>query len=123
MSGELNYKENSMALWNVMTGFKNSILERKSFIKNGEIMTVEIPLETAHFSVLTEDNNPPNIALGIDLYNCEYECKLTFCTNYLQDDMIGDNRWLQYTQDGWEHAGHQMVVVIEDQILFEKFEG
>ena len=112
-----------MAIWNVRPSFKKSILERKSFIKNGERMIVEIPLDWTEFLVLTEDDSPPNIVLGTDLYNFGYECKLAMCTNYTQDDMIGDNRWLHYTQDGWEHDGHEMIVVIADQILLEKCEG
>lgn len=112
-----------MAIWSVRTGLSGSILERKSFIKNGERITLEISLNQAKFLILTEDDISPNIALGTDLYNCGYECKLLNSVDYHEDDMIGDNRWLTYTQDGWEHDGHEMIVVILEDLYVEKVES
>ena len=63
-----------MALWKVEPTWKKSIIERQHWSKDGNLITHEIGWRWGEFFIETEDDTPPAIAEGVDIFNCGYEC-------------------------------------------------
>ena len=65
-----------MATWSVKPEWKKSIIERMYFTKGDNRLMVETGWRWGEFTVETEDDNPPDIEAGVDIYNCGYETEL-----------------------------------------------
>jgi len=67
-----------MAVWSVKPDWKKSIIERQIWTKEGVAgyIGVETGWRWGEFHVTTEDDTPPNLVAGVDIYNCDYECEL-----------------------------------------------
>ena len=65
-----------MATWKVEPTFKKSVIERNYLTKDGNTVMVETGWRWGEFLVYTDDDNPPNIESGVDIYGCEYETEL-----------------------------------------------
>jgi hypothetical protein len=67
-----------MAVWSVKPEWKKSIIERQIWTKEGVAgyIGVETGWRWGEFHVTTEDDTPPDLVAGVDIYNCEYECEL-----------------------------------------------
>jgi len=67
-----------MAVWSVKPEWKKSIIERQIWTKEGVAgyIGVETGWRWGEFHVTTEDDTPPNLVAGVDIYNCDYECEL-----------------------------------------------
>ena len=67
-----------MAVWSVKPEWKKSIIERQIWTKEGVAgyIGVETGWRWGEFHVTTEDDTPPDLVAGVDIYNCDYECEL-----------------------------------------------
>ena len=65
-----------MALWSVKPQWKKSIIERQEWTKDSNILIVETGWRWGEFTVETEDDNPPILEAGVDIYNCDYPSEL-----------------------------------------------
>ncbi len=65
-----------MAKWKITPTWKKSIVEVQEWIKPGEpgYINHEIGWRWGEFIIETEDDNPPELEEGVDIFNCGYEC-------------------------------------------------
>jgi len=65
-----------MAKWKITPTWKKSILEVQEWVKPGEpgYINHEIGWRWGEFIIETEDDNPPELEEGVDMFNCGYEC-------------------------------------------------
>ena len=65
-----------MAKWKITPTWKKSIVEVQEWIKPGEpgYINHEIGWRWGEFIIETEDDNPPELEEGVDMFNCGYEC-------------------------------------------------
>lgn len=65
-----------MARWRITPTWKKSIREVQEWTKPGEsgYITHEIGWRWGEFFIDTEDDNPPNIEEGVDMFDCGYDC-------------------------------------------------
>ena len=65
-----------MARWKITPTWKKSIVEVQEWIKPGEpgYINHEIGWRWGEFIIETEDDNPPELEEGVDMFNCGYEC-------------------------------------------------
>ena len=126
-----------MATWSVKPEFKKSIIER-NYLSNGEnTIVVETGWRWGEFHVFTDDDNPPELSQGVDLYNCEYETELIETNDGCWEDINYDdcdedtqqwleeffedgNSWLDLEEHGWYQDECEMI--IDCDLLIEKVE-
>ena len=65
-----------MATWKITPSWKKSIIERQEWIKGDERLIVETGWRTGTFYCVTDDDTPPNIVEGDDLFACGYDVEL-----------------------------------------------
>jgi DNA-directed RNA polymerase subunit RPC12/RpoP len=116
-----------MATWKVEPTWKKSVIERNYLTKDGNTVMVETGWRWGEFTVYTDDDNPPNIEAGVDIYNCEYETELveTFdgCWEEVEYDDCDDetrewleeffdegNSWLDLEEHGWTQDECEMII-------------
>jgi len=90
-----------MAEWNVQPTWKKSVIERQSMTKDGQTIMIETGWRWGEFIVYTDDDNPPKIESGVDIFNCDYETEMveTFdgCWEEIDMDDVDDEtrEWLE----------------------------
>ena len=94
-----------MARWKITPEWKKSISEVQEWTKSGEpgYITYEIGWRWGEFIVETDDDNPPDIQEGVDMFDCGYEC----------------NDWS--TDDGWFSDTEVDISNDEEQERLEEF--
>ena len=80
-----------MAVWSVKPQWKKSIIERQTWCNGGDTIVWETGWRWGEFHVTTEDDNPPDLQPGVDIYNCDYDAELYETT---------DGCWEEYDYDG-----------------------
>jgi hypothetical protein len=115
-----------MAEWNVQPTWKKSVIERQSMIKDDNIIIVETGWRWGEFIVYTDDDNPPNIEAGVDIFNCEYETEMveTFdgcwteidyddCddeTREWLEEFFEENSYYDLEEHGWIFDDCEMII-------------
>ena len=116
-----------MAQWSVKPEWKKSIIERNYLTKGDSTVMVETGWRWGEFIVYTDDDNPPNIEAGVDIYDCEYETELVEtndgcweeidyddCTpedeEWLQEFFDEGNSWLDLEEHGWMQDECEMII-------------
>jgi hypothetical protein len=116
-----------MATWSVKPTLKKSIIERNYLTKDGNTVMVETGWRWGEFHVYTDDDNPPNIEAGVDIYDCEYETELVEtndgCWEEVNTDECDDettewienffeegNSWLDLEEEGWNQNECEMII-------------
>jgi len=116
-----------MALWSVKPEWKKSVIERNYFIKGDNRLMVETGWRWGEFTVYTDDDNPPNIEAGVDIYNCDYETELVETNDgcweeidyddcdaeteeWLQEFFDEGNSWLDLEEHGWVQDECEMII-------------
>lgn len=89
-----------MALWLVETTEHKSLIERNVYVKDGNTFIVEIGWRSGDFFVETEGDEPPVLAAGVDIYNCDYDADL--------GDTY-DNCWEDYNDEGCDAETQQWL--------------
>ena len=86
------------------------------------------------FLVYTDDDNPPDIKAGVDIYNCGYETELVETsdgcweehdlddcdddTREFLEEFLVDNSWLDLEDEGWIMDDCEMY--IDCDLIIEK---
>ena len=116
-----------MAEWSVKPIWKKSIIEKNYYHKDGQQVVIETGWRWGEFTVYTDDDNPPNIEAGVDIYNCEYETELVEtsdgCWEEVDTDDCDDettawieeffeegNSWLDLEEQGWSQDECEMII-------------
>lgn len=116
-----------MAKWKVEPTWKKSVIERNYITKDGNTVMVETGWRWGEFLVYTDDDNPPNIESGVDIYNCEYETELLEtwdgcweeidyddcdeeAEEWLQEFFDEGNSWLDLEEHGWVQDECEMII-------------
>ncbi len=116
-----------MATWKVEPTWKKSVIERNYLTKDGNTVMVETRWRWGEFTVETEDDNPPDIEAGVDIYNCDYNGELVETTNgcweeidyddcddesreWLEEFFDEGNSWLDLEEHGWMQDECEMII-------------
>jgi hypothetical protein len=123
-----------MATWSVKPSIKKSIVERQEWIKGDERLIVETGWRWGEFLVETEDDNPPDIEAGVDIYSCDYETELVETsdgcweehdtdecddeTKEWLEEFLEDNSVFDLEEHGWIAGDTEMI--IDCDLIIEK---
>ena len=115
-----------MAIWSVKPQWKKSIIERQEWIKDDNRFIYEIGWRWGEFHVTTEDDNPPELEAGVDIYNCGYdselyettdgcweECDYDECddeTREFVEEFLEENSIYDLEEHGWYCGDTEMII-------------
>ena len=116
-----------MATWSVKPEWKKSIIERNYLHKDGQQLVIETGWRWGEFTVETDDDNPPDIEAGVNIYDCGYESELVEtndgCWEEHDYDDVDDetrewieeffdegNSWLDLEEHGWTQGDCEMII-------------
>lgn len=118
-----------MAKWKVTPDWKKSVIERQEWTKDGNTFIYETGWRWGEFIVYTEDDTPPHLEPGVDIYNCDYETELVECSDGCWDDCDYDDcdeettQWLEefleensvfdLEEHGWYNGDTEMIIDCE----------
>jgi|GEM_PF-2147325 len=117
-----------MATWKVSPEFKKSVVEVQELYKEG-VGTIrnELTWRWGEFEIETEDDNPPDISEGVDIFDCGYDfgewstddgCGEDFDLDDIDDEerekieeFLEENSWLDLDgHDGWSFSESYMYI-------------
>lgn len=118
-----------MAEWKVTPNWKKSVIERQEFIKDDNKVIIETGWRWGEFVVYTEDDTPPNLEPGVDIYDCGYDAELVECTDgcWEERDMddcdeetqawleefLDENSYFDLEEHGWLQGDTEMIIDCE----------
>ena len=119
-----------MARWKVTPNEKKSVIERQEWSKGGQTFIYETGWRWGEFIVITDDDTPPNLEPGVDIYACEYETEVVGTDDGCWDDYDYSNcdaetcDWLEQFFDdgnsvfeleerGWINGDTEMIIDCE----------
>lgn len=122
-----------MALWSVKPRWKKSIIDRQKFTKDDNILIVETGWRWGEFTVETEDDNPPVLEAGVDIFNCDYPSDMIETSDACWEDHDTDdcdeetcewlekffeegNSYLDLLDNGWTCSDGEMIINCEMDI-------
>ena len=87
---------------------------------------IETGWRWGEFHVTTDDDNPPDIEAGVDIYNCGYDAELVEtndgcweehdfdeCDEETQEwleEFFEENSWLDLEDEGWSQGDTEMII-------------
>ena len=76
-----------MATWKVQPTYKKSVVEVMELYKEG-VGTIrnELVWRWGEFTCETEDDTPPVLEEGVDLFDCDYDVEMVECTDGCSED-------------------------------------
>lgn len=115
-----------MATWKVEPTFKKSVIERIYMVKDDNRICVETGWRWGEFLVFTEDDNPPAIGMGVDIYSCDYETEMLETWDgcweevdydcdedtqqWLEEFFEEGNSYFDLEEHGWMHDESEMII-------------
>ena len=116
-----------MATWSVKPEWKKSIIERNYLVKDGNRIMVETGWRWGEFHVYTDDDNPPKLEAGVDMFCCGYESEMIETNDGCWDDYDYDEcddetrEWLEeffeegnsvfeLEEHGWVSSDCEMII-------------
>ena len=100
-----------MAQWKIEPSWKKSIIERIHYHKDDKTIIEETGWRWGEFTCETEDDNPPEINEGDDLYACGYDVEMQYCD---------DGCWTEYEFEGFtEEEEEKMQEWLEENSIFD----
>jgi len=123
-----------MITWSVKPVWKKSIIERNYFTKGSDTVMIEIGWRWGEFYVFTDDENPPEIEAGVDIYNCDYDTQLIETSDgcweeidyddcsdqmreWLEEFFDEGNSWLDLEEQGWVQDDCEMIIDCDLEII------
>jgi hypothetical protein len=126
-----------MALWKVEPTWKKSLAERSHYTKDGKEIIIETGWRWGEFTIETEDDEPPVLEEGVDLFDCGYEVEMQYCDDgcweereffgftdeeeEAMNEWLDENSWLDLEEEGWIPSENEMIMSCEPSI--EKVEN
>jgi hypothetical protein len=117
-----------MATWKIEPTYKKSVVEVMELYKEG-VGTIknELVWRWGEFTLETEDDTPPNISEGVDIFDCGYElsdwstddgCSEDYDLDDIDDEerekieeFLEENSWLDLDgHDGWSFSESYMYI-------------
>ena len=122
-----------MATWNIEPTWKKSLVEVEHYHKDGKTIEYETGWRWGSFTCETEDDNPPDINDGDDLWDCGYDVELVettdgcwaelrFSDNISDEEreeieaFIEENSYYDLESLGWAQGDTQMFIQCEPEI-------
>jgi hypothetical protein len=122
-----------MALWKIEPSWKKSIIERMYYRKDGNQFMVETGWRWGEFTCETEDDNPPDIESGTNLYDCGYQVEMVEMTDgcweehdyddcdeetteWLENFFEEGNSWLDLEEHGWSQIDCECIIDCDPEI-------
>ena len=122
-----------MALWSIKPTWKKSLIERMYYTKDGNTFMAETGWRWGEFTVETDDDNPPEITGGDDLWDCNYNVELveltdgcweehdcddcdTETTEWLENFFEEGNSYLDLEEHGWVQTESEMIIDCDPEI-------
>ena len=115
-----------MATWRVQPKFKKSITERVFWEKDGNVLIEETGWRWGEFTVETEDDQPPVLPEGVDIFSCGYDTELVetsdgcWSDNNMDDcddetiewleEFLEDNSVFDLEEHGWGQTDCEMIL-------------
>ena len=116
-----------MAKWKVEPTWKKSCIERMYLSKDDNTVVVETGWRWGEFLVHTDDDNPPELEAGVDIYNCGYESELLStndgcweeidyddCSDEVREELEAffddGNSWYELEEHGWTLDTNEMII-------------
>jgi hypothetical protein len=125
-----------MAQWSVKPVWKKSVIERQYMTKGDDTIMIETGWRYGEFIVYTEDDNPPNISAGVDMYNCEYDTEMieTFdgcweevdyddCSDETREwleEFLEENSYFDLEEEGWTFDDGEMI--FDTDLIIERLD-
>ena len=121
-----------MADWNVQPSWKKSVIERQYMSKDGQVVIVETGWRWGEFTCETEDDNPPLINEGDDLWSTEYNVEMIETTDGCWEEhefygftekqeekmreWLENNSAFDLEEKGWTLSESEMIIDCEPEI-------
>jgi hypothetical protein len=121
-----------MVTWSVKPTWKKSIIERQEWIKDGNTLIVETGWRWGEFYVYTDDDTPPNLEPGVDIFCCGYESELVETsdgcwedhdmddcddeTREFLEEFLEENSVFDLEEHGWICGDCEMIIDCEMEI-------
>lgn len=116
-----------MATWSVKPTWKKSIVERNHLTKGDDTVVIITGWRWGEFHVYTEDDTPPELEAGVDLYDCDYDVELVEtedgcweeydfddCSDetqaWIEEFFEEGNSWLDLLDNGWVQGDCEMIM-------------
>ena len=126
-----------MAVWKIEPTWKKSLAERSHYTKDDKEIIIETGWRWGEFTIETEDDEPPVLEEGVDLFNCDYEVEMQYCDDgcweereffgftdeeeEAMNEWLDENSWLDLEEEGWTASENEMIMSCEPSI--EKVEN
>ena len=121
-----------MARWKIEPTWKKSLIERMYFTKGKKQIIVETGWRWGSFECETEDDNPPVINEGDDLWSTGYDVEMietfdgcweehefhgfTDAQEEKMRDWLEENSFLDLEEKGWTNTESEMIINCEPEI-------
>lgn len=122
-----------MAEWSVKPTWKKSIIERNYLTKDGNRVMIETGWRWGEFTVYTDDDTPPNLEAGVDMFDCGYESEMVETSDGCWEEVDSDecdeetqawleeffdegNSWLDLEEHGWSQDECEMIIDCDMEI-------
>ena len=121
-----------MALWKIEPTWKKSLIERMYFVKDGNKVMIETGWRWGEFTCETEDDNPPEIEAGADLWDCGYDVEMIEMndgcweehdmdecdeeTREWLEEFLEENSWMDLEEHGWTNTESECIIDCEPSI-------
>jgi hypothetical protein len=115
-----------MAEWSVKPIWKKSIIERQEWLKGDNRLIVETGWRWGEFTVYTDDDNPPELEPGVDMFNCGYESEMVETsdgcweehdmdecddeTREWLEEFLEENSVFDLEEEGWIPGDTEMII-------------
>ena len=122
-----------MAVWSVKPQWKKSVIERQEWYgPNNQRLIIETGWRSGEFTVYTDDDTPPNLEPGVDIFNCGYESEMVECfdgcweehdmdecdeeTREWLEEFLEENSYFDLEEHGWSYGDTEMIIDCEMDI-------
>ena len=119
-----------MATWSIKPSWKKSLIERMYLTKGDNTFMVETGWRWGDFTCETEDDNPPVIKEGMNLFDCGYDVEMQETSDgcweeHDYDDCDDETRewleeffeeggsWYDLEEHGWVLEDNEMIIDCE----------
>lgn len=121
-----------MTTWKIEPTWKKSLIERIYFRKDDKQIMVETGWRWGEFTCITDDDTPPDITVGTDLFNCGYDVEMDYTDDgcwedreyegFTEEEIVELEEWFEehsmfdLEEDGWICQDTEMIMDCEPSI-------